>query len=482
MGPQRRGQELLLVQVDEDERRPPARLADGTHALVSWSARHRASAAGLAVAAVLVLVWLVVMVPRVVSERERRDVLGAGAFTDAVRSLRQAPREVWRVPARAGFTPVLAGDAVVVSSDGRILDAVDVVTGDVRWTRAVAPQGATVRDCVTTDDRLVCLVGASGRRTVTATHVVALAPTTGEVLLDTDVPGAWVAMGADGGDVLLAGWPLDEVAIAVVRLDGDTGAERWRASSDSGVGLREARNLDLAVAGQVVLATAVPARLVLDARDGRSLDGERSPAAAPTSQDDAVRLRPDGTVVGIRYHLHDGIVGARSVLRDGTGRRLALVDGEAVSPAVVDDAGIHRVLTVERGNGVLMLRAYERPWGTDATWTTVEPDAQVVADAGDRVVLVRTTSLVGLDAATGTRVWQRPVEAVAGDGPAAVFCDGHRIALMVREADGSPALAAFSLADGDLSWQVGLPAGTVRVVRAGSQLYALTADSLVALR
>lgn len=481
MGPRRRGQELLLVQVDEDERLPPARLADGTHALVSWSGRHRAAATGLALGVTLVLVWLVVLVPRVVAERERRDVLGAGAFSEAVRSLQQAPREVWRVPARAGFAPVLVGGTVVVSSDGRTLDAVDAVTGDVRWSRAVTPDGATVRDCVTTGDRLVCLVGGRGQG-AGSTRVVALAPATGDVLLDAEVPGVWVASRAAGDDVLLAGWPRGEVAIAVVRLDGATAAERWRASSDVGVGLPEARNLDLAVAGQVVLATALPARLVLDVRDGRSLDGERSSSAAPTNQDDNVRLRPDGTVVGIRYHLHDGIVGARSVLRDGTGRRLALVDGEAVSPALVDDAGNHRLLTVERGNGVLTLRAYDRPWGSDATWTTIEPDARVVADAGGRVVLARTTSLVGLDAATGTRVWQRPVEAVAGDGPAAVFSDGRRIATMVRGADGSPALAAFSLADGDLSWQVGLPAGTVRVVRAGSQLYALTADSLVALR
>jgi len=488
MGPRRRGRGegrgLLLVQVDEDESEPRARLADGTHALVSWSGRHHALAAGVGLVTALGLVLLLVLVPRVVAERERRDVLGAGAFTGAVRSLRQAPREVWRVPARAGFTPIVVGDTVVASSDGRTLDAIDAVTGDVRWTRALGGVGATVRDCTIADDRLVCLVGSSGRGTDGPAHVVALAPATGAVLLDAEVAGAWVALVGLGHDVLVAGWPADAVALAVVRLDGGTAAVRWRASSDSGVGMRGARSLDLATAGGVVLASALPARLVLDARDGRSLDGVLTSAAAPSSHDDNVRLRTDGVVVGIRYRLHDGIVGARSMLRDSSGRRLALVDGEAVAPTIVDDAGeaAHRVLTVERGNGVLTLRAYDRPWGTDATWQTIEPDAQVVADAGGRVVLMRTTSLVGLDAVTGTRVWQRPVVAVTADGPASVFSDGRRIAIVVRQDDGSLALAAFSLADGDLAWQVGLPTGTVRVLRAGAQLYAQTVDRLIALR
>ena len=48
--------------------------------------------------------------------------------------------------------------------------------------------------------------------------------------------------------------------------------------------------------------------------------------------------------------------------------------------------------------------------------------------------------------------------------------------------DGAPVLSAVSLDDGAAAWEVALPVGTTRVVRLGSQLYALGDDALVALR
>ncbi|MDM7831536.1 outer membrane protein assembly factor BamB family protein [Cellulomonas edaphi] len=468
MRPNGREPTVSVVELDEVEDGAAARSRGARGPLWGWARRRPVLAAVAGTLAVGLLVGFVLVAPHVAADRERVAVLEPAAFDGAVHSLARAPRERWSAPAASAMAPVLVGDVVVVAQDSPVLHlaGLDVVTGKPLWrTEAIGTTAAPVQGCVESAARLACIVGLRGRGERPPSRVVLVDVGTGRVLADHPVQGRWVEIEAVDDDVVLAGWV--PAGMGVVRVDPTSGAQEWTTPPSDRAHPRATGNIGLAVAGRVVVASSFPAQMAIDAADGHPL-----PVAI---SDDLVRLRPDGVYVRTRFESRAGGVSATSVLMDGAGRVVRTARGEAVIPAVHDPAS-PRVLTVEATRGGVGVRAYTD--GAAPLWRAAEPAGWVVADAGGRVVVERNGSLVGLDAASGERVWQRP----AGVESRSAFSDGDRVAVLVNLPGSESGMAALRLADGDREWQVALPTGTRRVVRLGAELYALSTDRLVALR
>ncbi|ROS31027.1 putative pyrroloquinoline-quinone binding quinoprotein [Cellulomonas sp. PhB150] len=458
-----------MVLLDDDEQDDGSRAADDAPRLWAW-ARRRPLVAVIGGCSALVLVAaFVVVAPRLTAGRERTAVLSAASFEGAVHSLAHPLEERWSVAADSSVVPVLVGDTLVVATDdpAHHLAGIDVVTGERLWDRGpFGSAGSPVQDCVALGGSVACVAGRPGRGSDPPSSVVLLDATAGRVLAAHDVPGRWGEIAAVGRDVVLAGWVPD--GLGVVRVDPRTGAVRWAAPPSDRAHPRDTGNITLAASGDVVVASSFPSQLALHATDGTALPLDDA--------DDVVRLRTDGTYVRTRYLSNAGSIAAASRVTDGTGQVVLTTQGEALEPSV-DDPASPRTLTVEEVDGAVAVRAYLGR-STEASWLATEPAGSVVLDAGGRVLLEREESLVGLDAATGRRVWQRPVAVE----PRGVFSDGSRVAVPVRMPDGSRGIAAFRLDDGDQVWRVTLPDDTRRVVRLGAQLYVLADDRVVALR
>lgn len=453
----------------EDEQDADPRAADDSRTLWSW-VRHRPLLAAVGGCLTLALaVAFVVVAPRLTAGRERTAVLSAATFEGAVHSLAHPLRERWSVAADSSVVPVLVGDTLVVATDDppHHLAGVDVVTGERLWERGpFGSAGSPVQDCVARGGSVACVAGRPGRGTDPPSSLVLVDTTAGRVLATHDVPGRWGEIAAVGRDVVLAGWVPD--GLGVVRVDPRTGEVRWEAPPSDRAHPRDTGNITLAASGDVVVASSFPSQLALHATDGSALPLDDT--------DDVVRLRTDGTYVRTRYLSTAGSIAAASRVTDGTGQVVLTTQGEALEPSV-DDPRSPRVLTIEEVDGAVAVRAYLGR-ATEPSWVATEPAGSVVLDAGGRVLLGREESLVGLDAATGRRVWQRPVAVE----PRAVFSDGSRVAVPVRMPEGGRGIAAFRLDDGDQVWRVQLPDDTRRVVRLGAQLYVLADDRVVALR
>jgi len=453
----------------EDEQAGPARPVDEPSRLWSW-ARRRPVPAALGSAVVLALVVaFVVVAPRLTAGRERTAVLSAAAFDGAVHSLARPLQERWSVVADNSVVPVLVGDTLVVATDdpAHHLAGIDVVTGERLWEQGpFGSAGSPIQDCAALGGRVACVAGRAGRGSDPPSSLVVVDATAGRVVAVHDVPGRWGEIAVVGRDVVLAGWVPD--GLGVVRVSPDDGRVRWEAPASDRAHPRDTGNITLAAAGKVVVASSFPSQLALHADDGTALPLDDT--------DDVVRLRSDGTYVRTRYLSSAGSIAAVSRITDDTGRIVLTTQGEALEPTV-DDPASRRILTVEEVDGAVAVRAYlgraEKP-----TWLATEPAGSVVLDAGGRVLLEREQALVGLDATTGRRVWQRPVAVE----PRGVFSDGARVVVPVRMPGGGRGIAAFRLDDGDQVWQVELPDDTRRVVRLGAQLYVLADDRVVALR
>jgi len=468
MGPQGRDRQVQMVLL-EDEQAVDGSRPGGGDPLWGW-VRRRPLLAGIGGACALILLAaFVVVAPRLTAGRERSAVLGAAEFDGAVHSLGHVPQERWSIAATSSIVPVLVGDTLVVATDepAHHLAGYDVVTGERQWEQGpIGGRGAPIQDCAALGGRVACVAGLPGRGAAPPSTVVVLDTTAGRVVASHAVPGRWVEIAAVGRDVALAGWVPE--GLGVVRVDPDDGRVVWHAEPAHGAHPRDTGNIGLAAAGEVVVATSFPSQLALAADDGSALPVDET--------DDVVRLRDDGTYVRTRYLSNAGAIAAVSRVTDGEGRVLLTTQGEALEPAVHDPASA-RILTIEDVGGAVAVRSYPAGQG-DPAWKVTEPGGRVVLDAAGRVLLEREGALVGLDAATGRRVWQRPVDA----DPRGVFSDGTRVVVPVRMPGGGRGLAAFRLDDGDLVWRVALPDGTRRVVQLGAQLYVLADDRVVALR
>ena len=476
------------VRLDEGETLPDEGPA-AAQRLRAWAARRPARAVSAAVVAVALLLTVVVAGPRWAANQERAAVLGEARFAGAVRSLQDPPGVRWVAPVDGSVAPLLVGDVIVATAgapgDGRRLVGFDAVADEQRWSLPLAEQPTPENVlCRPLDGRLACVVGPappSARPVFVAgeptrddgtADLLVLDPADGSVLSRSRIPGWVVATAQAGPDLVVAtyAWGM----LTVRRLDPATGATRWQTQRWSTFQSASNGRVSLVAASGLVLAAGNDVTLLLDAATG-----ERLPRSKGANPGDQTRLLDDGTLVRTRYRLHDDGVDAVSDLSTGRGEPWASVQGVLVAPATSDGtSGLVFAaggLTDTASGG--RVRAFDR--GSSAQeWLATAPAPEVAVDAAGRVVLRGGGGLVGVDAATGEEVWS----ASFGPSVGRVFTDGRRVAIEHDASDGSPVLSAVSLDDGASVWEVALPVGTTRVVRLGSQLYALGDDALVALR
>lgn len=476
---------MQRVRLDEDERASVADPPSGPQRLRGWVARRPGRAAAAVVATVVVLATVVVGAPRWAADQERAAVLGAAAFPGAVRSLADPPGVRWTTAVDGSVVPLLVGDVIVAvgaTTAGRQIVGLDVVDGQQRWSVSLADHPAPENVlCRPLEGHLACVVGPappSDRRVLvpgdtngddgTAVLLV-LDPVDGTVLHRSDIGGWVVATAQAGSDLVVAtyAWGM----LTVRRLDPATGAVRWQTQRWSTFQSASNGRVSLVAAAGLVLAAGNDVTLVLDAASG-----ERLPRPAGATVEDQTRLLEDGTLVRTRYRLRDAGVDAISQLSTGRGEPWASVRGVLVAPTVSDGSSglVFAAGGLTSGGRV---RAYDR--GTaEQVWLASAPAPEVVVDAAGRVVLRGGGALVGLDAATGKEAWTHAF----GPSIGRAFTDGRRVAVEHDTSDGTPVLSAVALDDGAAAWEVPVPAGTTRVVRLGSHLYALGDDALVALR
>ncbi|HLP08281.1 MAG TPA: PQQ-binding-like beta-propeller repeat protein, partial [Opitutaceae bacterium] len=153
--------------------------------------------------------------------------------------------------------PVLAGDAVLVSSRDSKLYSLAVADGAVRWERFHA--GSWVESAPLLAEG-VLYIGSSDLRTVAA-----LDPQTGVLLWSTDVLGWTWGTPAIAGDTVFAGtagatgYPIAQDG-GMVALDRRTGAPKWR--------VRLAPLADRYVTGIVGSPTVAGALVLFASQDG----------------------------------------------------------------------------------------------------------------------------------------------------------------------------------------------------------------------
>lgn len=480
---------MQRVRLDEDELPGAEPAPSGPERLRAWAVRRPARAVSAVVVATVVLAVALVGAPRWAAGQERAAVLGAAAFPGAVRSLTDAPGVRWTAAVDGSSPPLLVGDVIVATvggpHDGRQILGLDAVTGQQRWA---VPLGADPAPenvlCRALDAQLACVVGPappSDRRVLVPSEpraddgraeLLVLDPADGTVLSRSPVGGWVVATAQAGSDLVVAtyAWGM----LTVRRLDPATGEARWQTQRWSTFQSASNGRVALVAAAGLVLAAGNDVTLVLDAATG-----ERLPRPPGATVADQTRLLEDGTLVRTRYRLRDAGVDAVSELSTGLGRPWASVRGVLVAPTVSDGTSglVFAAGGLTEGSTGGRVRAYDR--GTaEQVWLASAPAPEVDVDAGGRVVLRGGGALVGLDAATGELSWSRTF----GPSIGRAFTDGRRVAVEHDASDGTAVLTSLSLDDGASLWEIPLPAGTTRVVRMGSQLYALGDDVLVALR
>ncbi|WP_028048749.1 PQQ-binding-like beta-propeller repeat protein [Cellulomonas sp. URHD0024] len=484
---------MQLVGLDEDAtdasppvRSAPDRLRDAAAGARSWASQRPAAAVVATLSVLALLTGVVLAGPQWLSRRERAQVLGPAAFVGAVHSLRSAPEVRWRVDVDGAMPPVLVDDVLVVAAgsadarDRRVV-GLDAVTGETRWTVPLGtdPVPDTV-SCRSTGPLLTCVAGPApqpDRRDLPQVPdgdaapgaVWAIDPTDGTVRAQHPGAGWTLATAAVGSDLVVAAYTAGRLTIR--RLDPVTGKEVWAADRLlSGSFTPVNGRIRLVAAGDLVMVTRNDSTLLLDAATG-----QREARGTATLGAEQTTLDPDGTVVRQEYRLLGSAIVARSSLANGMDHPWLFAEGSVLSVDVAD--GSSDLTFTTNGLGVDGIRAYRA--GVDQqVWQTPTRGTRVSVAAAGRVVVRNAGTLAGLDAADGSVAWVRDLGAVSG--PA--LTDGRRVGVLTGGLDDRAVLVALDLEDGRLAWQLPLPPGTSRVVRLGTQLYAVGDHALVALR
>lgn len=483
---------MQLVGLDEDAtdesspvRSAPERLHDVAAGARTYAARRPAVAVVWTVAVVALLACSVFAVPRWLSTRERAQVLRPAAFLGAVHSLRSPSQERWRADVDGAATPLLVGDVVVVvagSADAgdRRLVGLDAVTGGARWT---VPLGAdpvpTAVSCQSTGPLVTCIaspVPSPDSRDlpqvpdgdVAAGALWAVDPTDGAVRAHYKVAGWVMSTAAAASDLVVAAYDGGELSIR--RMEPLTGRQVWVTERFATVGSSVDDRVRLVVASGLVMATGDDSTLLLDAATG-----QRRPKTTGTLGVDETRLDPDGTVVRQHYRIARSAIIARLQLADGAGDPWLTAEGSLLSKDVSDRAS--DLTFTSDGLGVDGIRAYG-PGVDRQVWQSSTIATRVSVDVAGRVVVRNGGTLAGLDPTDGAVAWVRDLGSISG--PA--MSDGRRVAVLSGGLDDRAVLVVLNLADGGVVWQLPLPTGTSRVIRLGTQLYAVGDDVLAALR
>lgn len=266
-----------------------------------------------------------------------------------------------------------------------------------------------------------------------------------------------------GGDVVVApvtalqgADDLTPESCSLVRLDRGDGSVRWQTGMPPDRCFSHAltrpavTDLDGDGGREVLSGTTEDATVVFDAATGD--ERFRIPMTAyGYSQPTVADLDGDGDPEIVGSDITGGLFVADA---DGTVRWRADVDGAVYASPVVDDLdgdGEREVLVASRREVV----AYDREGDVEWRRTLSGNDVATATVDGDRLaVVVGNDGVVGLDAATGERVWNRSTTGTPAMGSLA---DG--------DGDGTPeayvgvpgsVVRAFDAADGGQEWETQL--------------------------
>lgn len=416
------------------------------------SARRRLGA-GVLVAVLALVVAVNVVERRGEAAREARLADLPGVVADLSAPLRRA----WQVEGPVGGA--VAGHLVLLQQpfrSDRALRAVDLRTGEVRWSKArTGPDGVlscTGEASATTVDVVVCWA-----RTGPPLLVVDAAD--GRVRARHPVPPPTLGHAVVGDDVLLVDRAGDVLVARRVALG--TGRERWRTTVDVPGRLRGRGARPPLVVRHGLLVVEDATTVVLDASTGEVLGRWASPDAGVTGLPgaDVVPL-PDGAFV-----VRSGTAGSRAVraasgvVHHADGRRVP-VEGVVAETALTDGSAGHvLLLEADDGSGPALVgvdvRSGHERWRMPAT---------AVGDGGAGVdVLLRAdgaavtavgTTLAALDAASGDVLWRAGVPGLRTD--AGCLTDGARV-LVAALVGRTWELVALDLGDGHLVWRAPSP-------------------------
>jgi outer membrane protein assembly factor BamB len=403
-------------------------------------------------------------------------------------SLAEPLVEAWRTD--DGEALGVAAGTLLVQTTSRLGDdavtALDLVTGDVRWTQpgrcqaAVTPAdgvvpfpGAARVPELRPDDVLMC-VHDSGERPAggPAGTVTTHDPSTGAVAHTIPLDDVTTyASSVIGTDLVTAGTDGDG-RVRAGRWSLRTGERLWDFHSPDtlAAGVDPATGVIFAVSVDEVLVEAGPRKVSLDSATGLPRD----------DPDDVGRSFPWGPVP-----LPDGATAVGTFDPDGStritveeadGSTRFTTEGLLLPPAAVDDGtGPPTVLTMDPANGGMV--ALEAASGRER-WRSVVP-------VGDRAVLSgmvlvtdgsRTTAL---DLQTGEIRWKSDSTISTSS---VMITDGRRV-LAVEDLGDGPDLVARDVETGEPAWSIDSPAGSaaLRLLPDGTVL-ATGATDLVALR
>jgi outer membrane protein assembly factor BamB len=273
---------------------------------------------------------------------------------------------------------------VLVSSLDGTLHALDLVTGDERWS---VPIGAGIGPPAT-DGTLVFVEDGGG-----SVHALRLA----------DGTSAWttVVLGAPSVDLAVVGGTIFLATRdgGVATLDAGDGSPRWQAA----LGGAAAPIAGIAVSGDLVLVTTDDQRLVALRRDG----GEQAWTVPIDADGPGMPVVADGRVWA----------GGGEDVRTGTLRAFRVADGVLVwqaddplmAPAVAGDLAISASAQslISGRDAATGVERWRSASGNTLRQVAIVVDVAFVLSMTERQVY-------GLDAATGVRQWQLALDSRPG--------------------------------------------------------------------
>lgn len=505
---------MRLVQVDDGElvdvartsaRSAPERLGPALARVLGWvrgSPRHVV----LAVVALLAVVASAVAVPAAVTAWERHEVLRAPAFAGAVLPLPEPPQVRWMTSYDETMRPVAVGDVLVAagwSRGRRALVGLDVVSGERRWLLPLdARPGVDRVLCAPlgTAGSVVCAVGAPvspvplpdpgadpGARPAagggddaaapvdaegTRSTVLLLEARDGSVRSAVGFDGVVLALAVSGADVVLG--RVEDSTVAVERLDPADGTQRWRFVVQVPGSSGPPSAMGVEAFGDTVLVRGAGPVGLLDAGTG-----EPVPTGVSHGGADLVHLRPDGSLVRVRYELRADGIDVRSTLVGLDGSVGPAMHGVFAEPGSTDGRSglVFTASTLAADPLGGYVRAYRASTG-EQVWRAPVRSSAVDADVDGVVVLRGAGAFVGIDAATGEELWWRPL----GLGVLDTYCDGHRLVVVRAQPRDGSLVEAIDLRTGVTAWQATTPPRVGTVLRLGGLLYGSGDGLLVALR
>lgn len=375
------------------------------------------------------------------------------ALAGGLQPLEEPPATRWTVAVRPGTGIVPATGAVVTVGDR--LTGYSVEDGSVLWQAEPWDASAT---CVPAQgeparDVVVCLA-PRGEGDGSA-RLTTVRSATGEVLGERAVQTAGPAVASIGAaDVVRAWWRGEQVVVA--REDAATGELRWeRTFAHSGLGR----------GGEVTLAVRPGVVDVLAA------------GVAATLTEDGHRLVEDDVWTIVR--LHDG-----RYVGNEYGRGTATVFTAGGEPAFrVKGRVLETPLSDGSAPGVIVTNTFGSIVGVDGAtgsrlWEAPGAGIRAVARVDGRIVVQADASYRSLDVRTGVEAWSVHLDET---GPWPVLTDGESLLVPEGGRGHHPGLVSIALDDGALEWRWSLPPDTYHVVAVEGRLFLLGADRLTAV-